>query len=100
MIAAGAPAVELVSTEQLRQLPSLKVAIDLNAVPPLGLGGVDVADRAVDRGGLLCYGAVGVGGDKMKLHKACIQQLFMANDQVLDAMEIYHIGRQQLHIAE
>jgi NADPH:quinone reductase-like Zn-dependent oxidoreductase len=94
VIAAGAPAVELVSTDQLRQAAGLKVVIDLNAVPPLGLGGVEATDRASQRNAALCYGALGVGRDKMKLHKACIQQLFTANNHVLDAMEVYQIGRQ------
>ena len=30
----------------------------------------------------------------MKIHKAAIRQLFAANDQVLDAEEIYRIGQQ------
>ena len=61
---------ELLSEEKRKSIPSLKVAIDLNAVPPLGLGGVKVQDQAVDREGVVCYGAIGVGGTKMKIHKA------------------------------
>jgi hypothetical protein len=34
-----------------------------------------------------------VGGTKMKIHKAAIASLFAAHDQVLDAEEIYQIGR-------
>jgi hypothetical protein len=94
IIAAGAPGVRLVSELPRRGGDGLSVAIDLNAVPPLGIGGVEVADHAVDRGGVLCYGAVGVGRTKMKIHKAAIGQLFEANDRVLDAPEIYELGRQ------
>jgi methylenetetrahydrofolate/methylenetetrahydromethanopterin dehydrogenase (NADP+) len=36
-----------------------------------------------------CFGAVGVGGTKMKIHKAAVARLFERNDQVLDAEEIY-----------
>jgi hypothetical protein len=72
------------------------VAIDLNAVPPAGLAGIDAMDKAKQRDGVLCYGAIGVGGTKMKIHKAAIQRLFEANDQVLDAEEIFEIGRQLL----
>ena len=39
------------------------------------------------------YGAIGVGGTKMKLHKAAIRRLFEANDLVLDAEEIYELGK-------
>ena len=65
------------------------MAIDLSAVPPAGLAGIEVTDKATSRDGMACYGAIGVGGMKMKIHKAAIRQLFAANDQVLDAEEIY-----------
>ena len=70
------------------------MAIDLSAVPPVGLAGVEITDKAAQRDGVICYGAIGVGGLKMKIHKAAIRQLFEANDQVLDAEEIYRIGQQ------
>jgi len=71
----------------------LKVAIDLNAVPPLGIEGVAATDKGVDRGGVRAWGALGVGGTKMKIHKRAIQELFTSNDKVLDAEEILEIGR-------
>ena len=93
IIAAGAAGVELISTERRLSLPSLKVAVDLNAVPPLGIGGVEVMDKAKDRDGVICYGAIGVGGTKMKIHRAAIARLFESNDQVLDTAAIYAIGQ-------
>ena len=72
---------------------NLRVAIDLSAVPPLGLGGIEATDKAAQRDNMVCYGAIGVGDTKMKIHKAAIRQLFEANDQVLDAEEIYRIGQ-------
>ena len=41
---------------------------------------------------MLAYGAIGVGGLKMKIHKAAIRSLFEANDRTLDAEEIFDIG--------
>jgi hypothetical protein len=76
-----------------RGCAGLKVAVDLNAVPPTGLGGIEPTDRAAQRHGVQCYGAIGVGGTKMKIHKAAIRKLFESNDQVLDAEEILEIGR-------
>jgi hypothetical protein len=70
------------------------VAIDLNAVPPAGIAGIDVMDKAKERDGVVCYGAIGVGGTKMKIHKAAIQKLFSANDLVMDAEEVYAIGKE------
>ena len=93
VIAAGAPGVELLSADARKSAKTLKVAIDLSAVPPLGIAGIEVTDKAKDREGVVCYGAIGVGGTKMKIHKAAIRQLFEANDQVLDAEEIYAIGK-------
>lgn len=94
VIAAGAAGVELLSAATRVASSSLRVAVDLNAVPPLGIGGVGVTDKAVDHEGVICYGAIGVGGTKMKIHKAAIKRLFAANDLVLDAEEIYEIGRE------
>lgn len=92
VIAAGAAGVELVSREVLLQAGGPRVAIDLNAVPPAGIGGVEVTNRGDDREGVFCYGALGVGGVKMKVHKAALQRLFEANDRVLDAEELYAIA--------
>jgi NAD(P)-dependent dehydrogenase (short-subunit alcohol dehydrogenase family) len=93
VIAAGAPGIELLSEETRRQAKALRVAIDLNAVPPAGLAGVGVMDKAKDKDGVVCYGAIGVGGAKMKIHKAAIERLFSANDQVLDAEQLFEIGQ-------
>ena len=92
IVAAGATGVELLSDERRRSVETLKVAVDLNAVPPAGLGGVEGTDQAVDRDGMICYGAIGVGGTKMKIHKAAVRKLYQANDQVLDTPTIYALG--------
>lgn len=93
IVGAGAAGVELLSAEKLKSLSELKVAIDLNAVPPAGLGGIDLMDKAVDRHGVICYGAIGVGGTKMKIHHAALKKLFESNDLVLDTAAIYDIGK-------
>ena len=51
-------------------------------------------DQAVTRDGIVCYGAIGVGGLKMKLHKTAIARLFERNDQVLEAEEVYELAQQ------
>ena len=93
VIAAGAAGVELLNEKTRANAKTLQVAIDLNAVPPLGIGGVDVMDKAKERNGVICYGAIGVGGTKMKLHKAAVRKLFESNDQVIDAEEAFAIGQ-------
>ncbi|MCE9545395.1 MAG: NmrA family NAD(P)-binding protein [Planctomycetia bacterium] len=94
LIAAGAAGKELVPAEALAAAPDLSVAIDLNAVPPAGIAGIKVTDRAKDRDGVTTYGAIGVGGSKMKIHKAAVRRLFTSHELMLDAEEIYHLGRQ------
>jgi len=93
VIAAGAPGAELLPDHVRGQCGSLQVAIDLNAVPPAGIGAVLPGDKAVQRGNQICYGAIGVGGLKMKLHKAAIRRVFESNETVLDAEEIYELGK-------
>jgi NAD(P)-dependent dehydrogenase (short-subunit alcohol dehydrogenase family) len=93
VIAAGAAGVVLVSKAARAACPSLQVAIDLNAVPPLGIEGVGVGDKGVTYDGVICYGAIGVGDTKMKIHKAAIASLFESNDKVLDAEEIYQLAQ-------
>ncbi|HTI49537.1 MAG TPA: NAD(P)-dependent methylenetetrahydromethanopterin dehydrogenase [Planctomycetaceae bacterium] len=92
IIAAGAAGAELLPAELRRSLGALKVAIDLNAVPPAGIAGIEVMDKGAERDGVVCYGAIGVGGLKMKIHKAALRRLFDANDQILDTAAIYRIG--------
>jgi hypothetical protein len=93
VVAAGAPGVELLPANLLAQADGLRVAIDLSAVAPPGIGGVEVTDTARQRGGAICYGALGVGGVKMKIHKAALRRLFTSNDQVLDAEAIFELGQ-------
>jgi hypothetical protein len=93
VIAAGAAGVVLLPQSIRSAARQLRVAIDLNAVPPPGIEGIEVSDKGVDRGGVLCYGAMGVGGSKMKIHKAAIARLFQSNDQILDAEEVYALAQ-------
>ena len=92
VIAAGAAGAVLLPRSVRSACPGVKVAIDLNAVPPAGIEGVEVMDKAKERDGVICYGAVGVGDTKMKIHKAAIARLFESNDQVMDAEEVYALA--------
>jgi hypothetical protein len=93
LIAAGAAGIELVSAQVWAGHVRARVAIDLNAVPPAGIAPIEAADAGRQRDDVVCYGAIGVGGLKMKIHKAAVRALFEANDQVLDAEEIFALGR-------
>jgi methylenetetrahydrofolate/methylenetetrahydromethanopterin dehydrogenase (NADP+) len=91
-LSAGPAGVCLVPKDAWMGRAGLRVAVDVNAVPPLGVEGIEVTDNAVDRGGVTTFGALGVGNLKMKIHKACIAKLFEKNDHVLDAETIAEIA--------
>lgn len=93
VVAAGAAKSRLISTSQLKSIPTLKLAIDLNAVAPSGIEGVEVMDKAKERSTYVAYGAIGVGGLKMKIHEAAVRSLFHANDRVLDTSAIFELGQ-------
>ena len=92
VIAAGAAGVTFLTAERLRAAELVEVAVDLNAVPPAGLGGVEPGDRGEKRGPVRCYGALGVGGLKMKIHRAAVRRLFESNDADLGTAEVYALG--------
>jgi hypothetical protein len=93
VVAAGAAGVVLLPRSARTAHKEMRVAVDLNAVPPLGIEGIEVTDKGVERDGITAYGAVGVGGTKMKIHKAAIARLFETNDQVLDAREVFALAK-------
>jgi methylenetetrahydrofolate/methylenetetrahydromethanopterin dehydrogenase (NADP+) len=93
LLNSGPAGVQMVPRSAWTAAKSLKVAVDLNAVPPLGIEGVDVKDEGEKREGVVVYGAFGVGNFKTKLHKACITKLFTRNDLVLDAEAIADVAR-------
>ncbi len=92
VIAAGAAGVLLLPRSGQQACRTLRVMIDLNAVPPTGIEGVAITDKGVEHDGVLAYGAIGVGDLKMKIHKAAIARLFERSNQVLDAEEVYALG--------
>jgi methylenetetrahydrofolate/methylenetetrahydromethanopterin dehydrogenase (NADP+) len=94
LLNSGPAGVQMVPKSVWTAAKTLKIAVDLNAVPPLGIEGVEVDDAGVKRNGIVVYGAFGVGNFKTKLHKACVARLFTRNDLVLDAEAIAEIARE------
>ncbi|MFN9718903.1 MAG: NAD(P)-dependent methylenetetrahydromethanopterin dehydrogenase [Planctomycetota bacterium] len=92
VVAAGAAGVTFLSEGALSRISGLKIAIDLNAVPPLGIADISVSDKAADKSGVLCFGALGVGGLKMKVHRQAIASLFESNDRILETRAIYDLA--------
>ncbi len=89
VLCAGAAGVTLVEEEVWRPHPTLRALADVNAVPPLGVGGIEVTWDGKEIEGKTLFGAIGIGEFKMKVHRRCIAQLFEQSDSVLDAEEIF-----------
>ena len=71
---------------------TLEVIADVNAVPPLGVEGIEVMDNSVEKEGIKFYGAIAIGNFKMKVHRGSVSSLFESNDQFLDETTIYDIA--------
>jgi hypothetical protein len=94
LLNSGPAGVQMVPRSAWEGASSLRIAVDLNAVPPLGIEGIEVGDAGTKRNGVVVFGAFGVGNFKTKLHKACVARLFTRNDLVLDAEAIAEIARE------
>jgi hypothetical protein len=93
VFAAGAIGCQLLKASGWQDNPSIELLADVNAQPPLGIEGVEATDKGKDRAGKLAFGALGIGGLKLKLHRGCIGKLFDSSDGVLDAEEIYALAK-------
>jgi methylenetetrahydrofolate/methylenetetrahydromethanopterin dehydrogenase (NADP+) len=91
-LTAGAAGVTLLRRAVWAGHPTLRAMADVNAVPPLGIEGIEAADKDVEREGKRVFGALGVGSLKMKVHRACIARLFERNDAVVDLDEVYRVA--------
>jgi methylenetetrahydrofolate/methylenetetrahydromethanopterin dehydrogenase (NADP+) len=100
LLNSGPAGVQMVPLAAWAGAKSLRIAVDLNAVPPLGIEGIEVSDAGEKRAGVTVFGAFGVGNFKTKLHKACVARLFTRNDLVLDAEAIAEIAREQIGARE
>ena len=91
IVSAGAASIRLLQESQWKD-SSLQAVIDLNAVPPSGIEGVEPFDDRKEKHGATVYGAIGVGNLKMRIHRRCVESLFEVNDRILGVDEIYQIG--------
>lgn len=90
----GAAGAQLVSQAVWSSIPSLKLLADINAVPPLGIEGIDMSDNGQEREGRISFGALGIGGRKMKVHRTCIARLFESNDVLMEAEQVYQVAKE------
>jgi hypothetical protein len=94
VFAAGAIGVQLLKAADWQNNGTIEMLADVNAQPPLGIEGVEATDKAKERSGKTVFGALGIGGLKLKLHRGCIGKLFDSSEGVLDAEEIYALAKE------
>lgn len=90
----GTAGAQVVSKAVWTSTAGLKLIADINAVPPLGIEGIDMNDNGSEREGRISFGALGIGGRKMKVHRTCIARLFEANDILMDAESVYQVAKE------
>lgn len=95
VFACGAAGVELLDSDACTHLHEAHVLVDLNAVPPRGLACVEPMHNGALVNGKVCYGALGVGGLKMKVHRLGLQRLFQTPPCRLDLQELFDLAKQQ-----
>lgn len=94
IFAAGAIGLQLLPKAAWLDNKNVEMVADVNAQPPLGIEGIEATDKGKDYNGKIAFGALGIGGLKLKLHRACIGKLFESSDAVFDAEEIYALAKE------
>jgi methylenetetrahydrofolate/methylenetetrahydromethanopterin dehydrogenase (NADP+) len=94
VLAAGPAGVQVLGKDAWSSNQSIEVLADYNAAEPLGIDGVEAGDALAEREGKLVLGALGIGGKKMKTHKACVGRLFERSDLVLNADGVYAVAKE------
>lgn len=94
VLCTGAAGVTLLPEAVWKSHPTLRVLGDVNAVPPLGIEGIKPHWNGKEKEGKVIFGALGIGGRKMKIHRRCVARLFEQNDLLLDAEAVYATAKE------
>lgn len=94
VLCTGAAGVQLLGKIQWQDHPQLAVLADINAVPPVGAQGVEPVWDGQELHGKKLFGALGVGGLKMRVHRTCVARMFEHNDLVYDTQAIYAVAKE------
>jgi len=94
VLAAGPAGVQVLRKEVWSTNPAIEVLADYNAAEPVGIEEIEAGDELVEREEKLVLGALGIGGKKMKTHKACVGRLFERSDLVLNADGVYAVAKE------
>jgi len=86
IFATGAAGIELLSAELVASAPQLKVAADVNAVPPAGVAGLDAFDNgkaiAGSKSGAVGVGALAIGNVKYQVQSTLLKLMITTEKPV------------------
>jgi methylene-tetrahydromethanopterin dehydrogenase len=97
ILAAGRAGVQIVSATQLAKAPNLKVAADVNAVPPAGIEGLGAQDDgvALKGSGAVGIGSLAIGGVKYKVQSGLFRRMIEAEKPLfLDFRDAFALARE------
>jgi methylene-tetrahydromethanopterin dehydrogenase len=97
ILAAGRAGVQIVSAAQLAKAPSLKVAADVNAVPPAGIEGLGAQDDgvALKGSGAVGIGSLAIGAVKYKVQSGLFRRMIEAEKPLfLDFRDAFALARE------
>jgi hypothetical protein len=93
VVATGPERVTLLPKSVWSKNPRIKVLVDVNAVPPCGIEGIDPRDdgkRLED--GRISIGALSIGSLKIQVHHRIVEKLFEEKGQIMDLEKIYLVA--------
>jgi len=91
----GAPGVQLISATTLQKISEYKIYADANAVPPLGIEGIDPMWRAMEYEKSYIFGALSMGQIKLKVEKLVLQEMMEASGfEVYSFLEYYTYAKE------
>ena len=86
VLATGAAGIELLSAELVAAAPQLKVAADVNAVPPSGVAGLDAFDNgkviAGSTSGAVGVGALAIGNVKYQVQSQLLKKMIEVENPI------------------
>jgi saccharopine dehydrogenase-like NADP-dependent oxidoreductase len=93
VVACGPSGVRILPQKVWEGVKTLKVLVDANAVPPAGIEGVESDFDGVSVSGRTCFGALGLGDFKMRVHKKLANDIFREKGVTLDLKGVHALAQ-------
>lgn len=93
--------VQVLTEQQLASAPKLKVAADLNAVPPAGIAGINLLDNGVpiaaSKSGAVGIGPLAIGDIKYRTQQDLLTQMYSADTpQYLNFEDAFNVAMKKV----